>query len=58
LPFVEQAITLGIPLTVNSDAHAPEQVGLKFAEMESSLKKHGCRKLARFDRRKRESYAL
>jgi histidinol-phosphatase (PHP family) len=58
LPFVEQAIALGIPLAVNSDAHAPDQVGLKFAEIESFLKKHGCRKLVRFDRRKRESYAL
>lgn len=58
LPFVEQAIALGIPLTVNSDAHAPDQVGLKFPEMESFLRKHGCRKLARFERRKREDYAL
>ena len=58
LPFIEEAIALGIPLTVNSDAHAPEQVGMKFAEMEALLRKHGCRQLARFDRRKRESYAL
>jgi histidinol-phosphatase (PHP family) len=58
LPFVEQAIKLSIPLTVNSDAHAPDQVGLKFAEMESFLREHGCRQLARFDRRRRELYGL
>ena len=58
LPFVKEAIALGIPLTVNSDAHAPEQVGLKFEETESFLVKQGCRQLARFDQRKRESYVL
>ena len=58
LPVVEQAVALGIPLTVNSDAHAPDQVGLKFAAIESFLLKCDCRELARFDRRKREFYAL
>jgi histidinol-phosphatase (PHP family) len=58
LPYVGTAVALGIPLTVNSDAHAPEQVGTKFAEMEGFLRKHQCRALARFDRRKRALYAL
>jgi len=58
LPFVEEAIALGIPLTVNSDSHAPEQVGMKFAEMESFLLKHGRQQLARFERRKRDMYSL
>ena len=58
LSFVEQAVALGIPLTVNSDAHAPDQVGLKFAAIESFLLKCGGRQLARFDRRQREFYAL
>jgi histidinol-phosphatase (PHP family) len=58
LPFVKEAVALGIPLTVNSDAHAPEQVGTKFPEMESFLRLQGCRQLARFNRRQRECYAL
>ncbi len=55
---IKDAIALGTPLTVNSDAHAPDQVGLKFSEMESFLKKYGCQKLARFERRIRADYAL
>ena len=58
LPIAEQALTLGIPLTVNSDAHAPDQVGLKFAEVEAFLKRRGCRQLVKFDRRKRAAYDL
>ena len=48
LPFIEKAPTLGIPLTVNSDSHAPEQVGFKFAEVKAFCSKHGCRELAAF----------
>jgi histidinol-phosphatase (PHP family) len=58
LPFIVDAIKLGIPLMVNSDAHAPEQVGTKFAEMETFLLKNGCRHLVRFERQEREMYAL
>jgi histidinol-phosphatase (PHP family) len=58
LPVVEQALALGIPLTVNSDAHAPEQVGLEFPRIERWLIQKGCRTLARFERRKRELYPL
>jgi histidinol-phosphatase (PHP family) len=58
LSIVKQVLPLGIPLTVNSDSHAPEQVGLKFAEMETYLSKQGCRTLARFDRRQRFLYDL
>jgi len=58
LSIVEQALALGIPLTVNSDAHAPDQVGLKFGDIETFLKRKGCRQLAKFDRRKREMYDL
>lgn len=58
LPFIEKALALGIPLTVNSDAHAPDQVGFRFAEMEKFLKQHGCRQLARFDKRQRSFYPL
>jgi len=58
LSIVEEALALGIPLTVNSDAHAPDQVGIKFREVEAFLKKKICHKLAKFDRRKREMYSL
>jgi histidinol-phosphatase (PHP family) len=58
LPIVEQALALDIPLTVNSDAHAPEQVGLEFPRIERWLIQKGCRQLARFDKRKRELYPL
>ncbi len=58
LPLVEEALALGIPLTVNSDAHAPDQVGLKFREVEAFLKRKNCRQLAKFERRKRELYNL
>jgi len=58
LAIAEQALALGIPLTVNSDAHAPEQVGFKFAEMETFLKRTGCRQLAMFARRTRTAYEL
>jgi histidinol-phosphatase (PHP family) len=58
LPIAEQALALGVPLTVNSDAHAPDQVGLKFVEVESFLKRKGCRQLVKFDRRKRSAYDL
>jgi histidinol-phosphatase (PHP family) len=56
--IVEQALALGIPLTVNSDAHAPEQVGLQFATVERFLQRKGCAQLAKFERRKRVMYAL
>src|ERR1043166_1465108 len=58
LPFIEAAIALGIPLAVNSDAHAPEQVGMKFAETETFLRTHGCGRLLRFERRQRAMYEL
>ncbi|HUK82458.1 MAG TPA: histidinol-phosphatase [Verrucomicrobiae bacterium] len=58
LPIVEQVLALDIPLTVNSDAHAPEQVGLEFDRIERWLLQKGCKQLARFDRRERASYPL
>ena len=58
LSIVEQALALGVPLTVNSDAHAPEQVGTQFGTIEKFLKRKGCRELAKFERRKREMYEL
>lgn len=58
LAIVEEALAMRIPLTVNSDAHAPDQVGLRFPEIEEWLAARGCDSLARFDRRQRTTYAL
>jgi histidinol-phosphatase (PHP family) len=58
LEIVERAYRLGIPLMVNSDAHAPEQVGLRFAEMEQFLHRIGCRQLVRFEARQPIAYAF
>ncbi len=58
LPIAKKALAHGIVLSVNSDAHAPGQVGLRFPEIEQWLIEHGCRQLARFDRRQRTTYAL
>ena len=58
LPVAADANRLGIPLVVNSDSHTPEQVGLAFPVVAEFLTRHGCRQLARFDRRKRSFYAL
>ena len=58
LPMVADAIQLGIPLVVDSDAHAADQVGLEFPRIAAFLRQHGCRQLARFDNRQRSFYAL
>jgi histidinol-phosphatase (PHP family) len=52
-PVVKRALEIGIPLVVNSDAHAPEHVGLEFAATEQKLRQLGCRQLARFHQRQR-----
>lgn len=56
--IIEQALAMGIPLMVSSDAHAPQQVGLGFAAMAGFLASKGCRHLARFQQRKRLMYDL
>lgn len=56
--IVREAMRRGIALTVNSDAHAPEHVGTRFAEVGDWLKRNGCRELARFQGRRREAYRL
>jgi histidinol phosphatase-like PHP family hydrolase len=56
--IAEEVLALGIPLTVNSDAHAPDQVGFKFREVETFLKRKNCHQLAKFHQRKREMYSL
>ena len=57
-PIVAAALALGIPLTVNSDAHAPDEVGTAFPEMETMLRELGCRTLANCEAGQRTSYHL
>jgi histidinol-phosphatase (PHP family) len=56
--IIESALARGIPLVVNSDAHAPEQVGLKFDVLAAWLAQKRCRHLAGFDKRVRVMRAL
>ena len=49
---IAEAVTLGIPLIVNSDAHAPDEIALKFEEMESLLAKHKDARLVTFRNRR------
>jgi len=41
---------LGIPVTLGSDSHKPEEVGRHFSEARAALRKIGYRKLATFER--------
>ena len=41
LSIVEQALSFDIPLTVNSDAHKPEQVGFQFTTVQKFLSRKG-----------------
>jgi len=43
---------LDLPVTMGSDAHAPEQVGWGFAEIYEQIRMHGINKLAVYRRRK------
>lgn len=48
---VEALAKAGVPLTLGSDSHAPQQVGRYFDEALAGLKKLGVRELVRFERR-------
>lgn len=52
LAIIAEAVALGIPLAVNSDAHAPEDVALKFPDMERLLAKHKTARLVTFRNRR------
>jgi histidinol-phosphatase (PHP family) len=56
--ILRQAIALGIPLMVNSDAHAPAHLGTEFVEVERRLRDLGCRSLVRYENRRRLTYPL
>jgi len=51
--FVEICRAKGVPVTMGSDAHAPDQVGRYFPEAIACLKAAGYDQLATFKRRKR-----
>jgi histidinol-phosphatase (PHP family) len=50
--IIAEAVALGIPLAVNSDAHTPDDVALKFDEMERFLAKHKDARLVTFRNRR------
>lgn len=52
--ILELAFRAGIPITFGSDAHAPEEVGMNFAEAMELARSVGYTECARFVRRRRE----
>ncbi len=51
--FLEMAHAAGVPLLINSDAHAAEEVGADFAPATVLAREVGYRELARFEKRRR-----
>ena len=56
--IVHLAAQLGVPITFGSDAHAPKEVGLHFAEAVQLAHSAGYTHYCRFTRRKREEVKL
>jgi histidinol-phosphatase (PHP family) len=56
--IVQMARGLGVPITFASDAHAPEEVGLNFAEAVALAKSSGYTHYSRFTQRQREEAKL
>jgi histidinol-phosphatase (PHP family) len=52
--LVHLAAQAGVPITFGSDAHAPQEVGLNFAEAVQLARSAGYRQYCRFSRRQRE----
>ena len=52
--ILELAFQKGVPITFGSDAHAPEEVGMNFAEAMELTRGVGYTECARFARRRRE----
>ena len=57
-PIVHLAAKLGVPITFASDAHAPTEVGMNFAEAVALARSAGYTHCCRFTRRKREMVAI
>jgi histidinol-phosphatase (PHP family) len=56
--FLQLCCRYGVPVTLGSDAHKPEQVGWGFAEAVKLLKKVGYRETVLFTERQRKFIAL
>jgi histidinol-phosphatase (PHP family) len=56
--FVELAATAGVPLLINSDAHAPLEIGYEFAAARRLAIECGYKQLIRFSGRQRFAEAL
>jgi histidinol-phosphatase (PHP family) len=56
--FLEMAHAAGVALLINSDAHAPQEVGANFAEAIAAAKAAGYTKTARFHKRRRSLVPL
>lgn len=56
--WVDMAAAAGVGLTFGSDAHAPEEVGMNFAEAIASARAAGFREHCVFTKRKRTTTAL
>ncbi|MBV9130260.1 MAG: histidinol phosphate phosphatase, partial [Verrucomicrobia bacterium] len=52
-PFIELAREAGVAMLVNSDAHAPEEVGYKFDLARDLARRAGYSKVCRFENRRR-----
>jgi histidinol-phosphatase (PHP family) len=53
LDFLKLAASAGVPVLVNSDAHAPEEVGAGFAQAHQLLREAGYRERVQFQGRRR-----
>ncbi len=56
--FVDLAHAAGVPMLINSDAHAPEELGAGFAEASASARAAGYGETLRFARRQRRAVPL
>jgi histidinol-phosphatase (PHP family) len=56
--IVQMAAQLGVPITFGSDAHAPAEVGLNFAEAVQLARSAGYTRYSRFTKRQREEVKL
>ncbi len=58
LEFLELACLAGVSLVINSDAHAPEEVGASFDEAVTFARAAGYRETLRFEKRRAHAAAL
>jgi histidinol-phosphatase (PHP family) len=54
--WLPEIMRFALPITIGSDAHAPEQVGRGFNEIYTEIKKHNLNSIAVYRRRKIVSY--